>query len=213
MLSPLPGPIIISRDKPTLPPPPPPAPPPLKTIAHRTIVVDAGHGGKDPGAMPKYRGQMREKDINLDIAKKVGSQLSSRGARVVMTRTSDTFLELDDRARVADRYRCDLLVSVHVDSSPKRWISGTGIFIHPQANSESMRIALCIASSFRRNGISCRGINRRNFAVLREHSSPGILIETGYLTNATESQRLNDSAYRNKLAAAIAEGVADHFAR
>jgi len=176
-------------------------------------VVDAGHGGKDPGAMPKFRGQMREKDINLDIAKKVGSQLTSRGARVVMTRSTDTFLELDDRARTADRYRCDLLLSVHVDSSPKRWVSGTGIFIHTQANYQTMRIAQCLASSFRRNGISCRGINRRNFAVLREHNSPGILIESGYLTNSAEAARLNDAAYRTKLAAAIAEGVADHFAR
>ena len=163
--------------------------------------------------MPKFRGQMREKDINIDIAKKVASQLGSRGARVIMTRTSDSTLELDDRARVADRYRCDLLLSIHVDSSPKRWISGTGIFIHTQPSAETMRIAQRIASSFRRNGISCRGIFRSNFHVLREHNSPGVLIESGYLTNSAEAARLNDAAYRTKLAAAIAEGIADHFAR
>ena len=208
----LPNPIINIREAPRASTPPP-APTISKRISDRTIVVDAGHGGKDPGAMPKFRGQMKEKDINLDIATKVAGDLGSRGARVVMTRTRDVFLELDDRAKLADRHRADLFVSIHADSSAKKWISGTGIHIHTHASLETMRIAQCIASSFRRNGISCRGIVRNNFHVLREHNSPGILIEAGYMTNATDAQRLNDAAYRSRLASAIAEGIADHFSR
>lgn len=207
----LPNPIINVREAPRVPAPPPP--PSLKRISDRTIVVDAGHGGKDPGALPKFRGQLREKDINLDIATKVANDLGSRGARVVMTRTSDVFLELDERSRLADRHRADLFLSIHADSSAKKWISGTGIHIHPRANYETMRMAQCIAASFRRNDISCRGIVRNNFHVLREHNSPGILIECGYMTNATDAQRLNDPAYRSRLASAIAEGIADHFSR
>jgi N-acetylmuramoyl-L-alanine amidase len=208
----LPNPVFIPRETPR-PPPPPPPPPPLKSITDRTIVIDAGHGGKDPGAMPKYRGGMQEKDINLSIASQLGDQLKARGARVIMTRGGDSFLELDDRARIADRYNADLFVSIHADSSPKRYISGTGIHIHTQASLTTMRIAQCIAASFRRNGISCRGIFRSNFAVLREHNQPGTLIECGYLTNTQDAQRLNDPAYRSKLASAVAEGVVDHFAR
>lgn len=211
-ICPLPNPIIHVREAPrALPPSPPPAP--AKRISDRTIVVDAGHGGKDPGALPKFRGQMKEKDINLDIAMKAGSGLGSRGARVVMTRTRDVFLELEDRARLADRHHADLFLSIHADSSPKKWISGAGIHIHTHASLETMRVAQCIASSFRRNGISCRGIVRNNFHVLREHNSPGILIEAGYMSNAADAQRLNDAAYRSKLASAIAEGIADHFSR
>lgn len=207
----LPTPVYVIRERPL--PPPPPAPPAPRPITNRTIVVDAGHGGKDPGALPKFRGQLREKDLNLDIASQVGSRLASRGARVVMTRTTDSFLSLEDRAGVADRYRADLFLSIHADSSPKRYISGAGIHIHRQAQMETMRLAQCIATSFRRNGISCRGIFRNNFHVLREHNSPGVLIECGYMSNAADAQRLNDAAYRSRLATAIAEGVADHFAR
>jgi N-acetylmuramoyl-L-alanine amidase len=212
VISSLPTPVYMRRDRPL--PPPPPAPPPTpKSITNKTIIIDPGHGGKDPGALPKFRGQMCEKNINLDIASKAASMLSSRGARVIMTRRNDTFLELDDRSRMADRYHADLFLSVHTDSSPKRYISGTGIHIHPAASLETMRIAQCIAVAFRRNGISCRGIFRSNFHVLREHNSPGILIESGYITNTYDARRLNDSSYRSKLATAIAEGVADHFTR
>jgi len=209
----LPNPIYIPRETPRPAPPPPAPPPPPKSIANRTIVIDPGHGGKDPGALPKYRGQMREKDINLSIASQVSDQLQARGARVILTRGGDRSLELDDRARMADRYRADLFVSIHADSHPKRYISGTGIHIYTRPSLTTMRIAQCMAASFRRNGISCRGIFRSNFHVLREHNRPGLLIECGYLTNAYDAQRLNDSAYRSRLAVAIAEGVADHFAK
>jgi N-acetylmuramoyl-L-alanine amidase len=209
----LPGPVLTGPVVQPPPPPPPPPPTPTKTISNRTIVVDAGHGGKDPGALAKFRGGMREKDINLDIANQVSSELAARGARVIMTRRNDTFLELDDRANFADRYRADLFLSIHVDSSPKRDVAGTGIHIFNQANYETTRIAQCIYAAFRRNGITCRGIVRNNFAVLREHHRPGVLIECGYLTNVTDSQRLNDRSYRSKVADAIADGIADHFSR
>ncbi len=103
----------------------------------------------------------------------------------------------------------DDAVNRFIEKEFARWAKAIGL----AHKLRTMRIAQCIASSFRRNGVSCRGINRRNFAVLREHNSPGILIETGYLTNSAEAARLNDSAYRSKLAAAIAEGIADHFSR
>lgn len=207
----LPGPVYVERQPQRPLPPPPPAP--RKTITNRIIVVDPGHGGRDPGAMAKYRGHMREKDINLDVARHVSSVLASQGGRVILTRNGDTTVDLNARARAADRYRADLFLSIHADSSPKRYISGTGIHIYTRANYETMRMAQCIAASFRRNGIECRGIFRNNFHVLREHKRPGILIECGFLTNASDSERLNDASYRQKLANAIAQGVVDHFAQ
>jgi len=208
----LPNPIYMPRETPP-PPPPPCATRPAEIDSQPNHRHRSGAWRKDPGALPKYRGGKREKDINLSIASQLGSQLQARGARVIMTRSNDRFLELDDRAGIADRYRADLFVSIHADSSPKRYISGTGIHIHNQASLTTMRIAQCIAASFRRNGISCRGTWRSNFHVLREHNRPGILIESGYLTNTYDAQRLNDPTYRSRLAAAIAEGIVDHFAR
>jgi N-acetylmuramoyl-L-alanine amidase len=207
VLNPLPPPIVLNPAR----PPPVPRPVLCKTLRDTTIVVDPGHGGRDPGAMPKYRGQLREKDINLSIASQVEETLRSRGARVIMTRTSDIFLELEDRARIADRYRADLFVSIHADSAPKRFMSGAGVHIYTKADRETQTIAQCIVSALRRSGIHCRGVFRSNFHVLREHERPGVLIEAGFLTNSADAERLNSAGYRARLATAIAEGITDHF--
>jgi N-acetylmuramoyl-L-alanine amidase len=213
VLETLPPPIYGARPQPLPPPPPPPRVVAQKSLRDTTIVVDPGHGGKDPGTLGRGRSALPEKAIDLDIATQVAGILQSRGARVIMTRNRDYFVELDDRAAIADRYHADLLVSIHADSSPKRYMSGTGIHIHTQANRESQNIAHCIVSSFRRSGISCRGIFRNNFAVLREHNSPGVLIESGFLSNSSDADRLNSAGYRTKLAGAIADGLTDHFGR
>ena len=214
VISPLPPPIVHTPPPPVAPPPPPPPTPWTgPKIRGAVIVIDPGHGGKDPGALPKYRGQMAEEAIVLDISNRVGRLLGERGARVIMTRTSDRFLELQDRADIAERNRADLFVSIHADSAERKSASGAGVHIYTQASSQSQKAALRMVSAFNRAGIECRGVFRNNYHVLREHSRPAMLIECGFLTNPGDARNLNSAGYRAKIADAIADGIASYFAQ
>jgi N-acetylmuramoyl-L-alanine amidase len=208
-----------------LPPPPvfvsPPSPSPSvsaepdvaepKSIQGRTIVIDAGHGGKDPGALG--RGGLTEKQIVLSIALEVARLLEIRGAEVVATRASDQFISLDERASMAERSRADLFVSIHADAARNKNASGVGAFIYTSAHKKSQLAAHRIIRAVERAGLESRGIRRRNFHVLREHSRPAVLIECGFLTNAGDRRRLNNESYRKKLAAVLVQGIVDHLGR
>ncbi len=214
VLEPLPGPYVHAY--PAAPPresPQPPPTPATRTIRGATVVIDPGHGGKDPGAWPRNLSTLPEKTIVLDISSKLARMLSDRGGRTISTRTTDAFIELEARAAAADRHRADLFVSVHADSAPRASASGAGVHIYTQASLESQRAAQAIVAAFRRAGIETRGIYRNNFNVLREHSRPAVLIECGFLTNRGDAQALNDASYRTRLASAIADGVTDYLAR
>ncbi|UCD30317.1 MAG: N-acetylmuramoyl-L-alanine amidase [Planctomycetota bacterium] len=204
-------PMVSSPKAPVTPAQPPKVP--SRSVSGTVIVVDAGHGGKDPGAGERTKSRLPEKTINLDIARKVGRMLSDRGARVVYTRTSDVFIELADRAALAERNRADLFVSIHADSHHNPDISGTKVFIYERASMQSRRAGLCMVDAFKEAGIACRGLNSDNFHVLREHSRPAVLIECGYLTNGRDAGMLNTSSYRSRIAGTIVEGIVDYFSR
>ena len=190
---------------------PPPPRPTTRTMAGVKIVVDAGHGGKDPGAQGVSR--LPEKTIVLAIANELAQRLTARGAKVTRTRSSDQFIELDDRAAIADRTRTDLFLSIHANSASRRSAAGVVLYIARGALGDSQRAALSLNQTLRGAGIACRGVQRAGFRVLVGHSRPAILIETGFLTNPGEARKLNDPAYRARLADAIADGVAAHFRR
>lgn len=214
VLDPLPSPAVttpyIAQGSP-LPPPAPPPPP--QTIAGKRVVIDPGHGGKDPGAWKGTRSKLPEKTIVLDIGNRVATTLRQRGAQVTITRSSDRFIELEDRASIAERARADLFVSIHADSARNRAASGTEIHIYEKASSQSRQAALAMVAALKRAGIECRGIQRSNFHVLREHSRPAMLVESGFLTNVGDAQRLNSASYRARLAEAITDGIADYLCR
>jgi len=194
------------------PPPPAPAPPPRRTVlAGTTIIVDAGHGGHDPGAQGVSR--LPEKAITLAITTRLVRLLESAGARVVTTRSRDVFIELDDRAAMADRVRTDLFVSIHADSAARAAASGATVYIARNASGTSERAGEAVAAALRRAGIECRGIHRAGFRVLVGHSRPAMLVECGFLTNSRDAALLNTAAYQDRLAAAIADGIAAHFSR
>ena len=218
-LGPPPSPILSTRaPQPVapLPPPievpPPPSPPPtVRTLSGATIVVDAGHGGRDSGALGVAR--TPEKTINLNIAREIARQLEARGANVVMTRGGDQFIELDGRAAMAERTRADLFVSIHSDSSRRSAVTGSTIYISRGAAAASRRAANSIAAALQRAGIECRGVHSAGFRVLVGHSRPAVLVECGFLSNRAEAQRLASSAYQDRVATAITEGIVDHFTR
>jgi len=177
-------------------------------------MLDPGHGGKDSGTWPRGSSAYPEKALVLDIAKQVGQNLSARGARVIMTRSTDVFPSLEQRAILADRSGADLFVSVHANSAPRnRAASGVEAHIYTQPTAASTRAAQCIVAALNRAGIETRGIKRSNLHVLREHSRPAVLMECGFLTNSHDAALLNNGSYRAKLAAAIAEGIASYLTR
>jgi N-acetylmuramoyl-L-alanine amidase len=218
VVTPLPDALVLQREPSVVGPSPGPTlPPPPSGRTYRLdgkkIVVDAGHGGRDPGALAKFPGQSNEKTINLDISRRLAAELQARGASVIMTRTSDTFPSLEQRADVAERHKADLFVSVHANSIGRSSIYGAEFLIYRHASRTSLTTALVLNRVFRRNGIDTRGVHRRNLKVLREHSRPGVLIECGFLTNRTEAKKLNTVGYRQKLAEVIAEGIAEAIGR
>jgi N-acetylmuramoyl-L-alanine amidase len=219
-LPPPPAPVLSTRPPTVVAPLPKPEPPsPPAAAAPRTghslrgarVVVDAGHGGHDPGA--RGRSSLPEKTITLDIAQHLASRLRDQGAAVTMTRNSDRFIELDERAAIADRTHADFFVAIHADSSRKSGVQGMTIYMARNASADSRRAAKTIAAALERAGLEVRGVNTAGYRVLVGHSRPGVLIECGFLTNQSEAQRLNDSSYRARVADAIADGIADHLSR
>ena len=176
-------------------------------LSGRTIVVDPGHGGRDPGAGEVGFSPVPEKTIVLQIARDVERLLKAEGANVVMTRRDDRFVELLERAAIAERTRADLLVSIHADSHHDSSISGPTIYIAKGASARSRRAAYGVRAAFRDAGIQIRGIRSAEFKVLMEHNRPSILVESGYLTNGHEARSLNSNWYRRKIATCIVNGI------
>lgn len=170
-----------------------------------TIVIDPGHGGKDPGAT-SYTGNY-EKAVNLSIARKVASHLENRGARVIMTRNSDTYIELNERAEIANRAGADLFVSIHADSHKSRSQNGYTIYVARSASWSSKKIGVAIDQAMGQTGLSSVGMRNSDFRVLVRTTCPAVLIECGYLTNPSEAALLDDSDFQDRIARAITDGI------
>ena len=142
------------------------------------VFIDAGHGDTDPGAVGNG---LKEKNIVLNIATKLGALLNGREISIKYSRTNDTYLSLEDRARLANAWGADLFVSIHANSATSS-VRGTECYTHPTANTAtktlSANISRSIASKF---GIPNRGHKEANFAVLRLSNMPAILVETAFI--------------------------------
>lgn len=198
-----------------LPPPPavpvvtPPLAPPPPQWVGGLVIVDPGHGGKDPGAISVHG--HREKDIVLDAAKVVTDSLARGGLHVRMTREDDRFIELEQRSALANRLRANLFVSIHADSAPNRAATGFTVYVARQPSADSKAAADAIARRLQAAGVSSRGRQEANYRVLVGTTCPAVLVELGYLSNAYEATRLADPAYRQKLAEAVANGIVDYL--
>jgi len=187
---------------------PPMAARPRPRAGAAVVIVDPGHGGKDPGTLI---GGATEKYIDLQVAAKVAALLQQRGVTVVMTRQQDRFIELEERAEVANRRDTDLFVSIHSDSAPDRGISGFTLYVAREASGESRRAAQSIATSMARTGSDSRGIREADDKVLVLTNCPAVLIDVGYLSNPLDGRRLQDNAFQIRLAQAIAAGILSYL--
>lgn len=174
----------------------------------KTVVIDAGHGGKDSGA--HVRGLM-EKHLALDISKRLRAALTP-GFKVVQLRSDDRFIELDERVRLASRYGDAVLVSIHLNYG-RRSTSGPETFYwRTDSYSLARRVQLQLSAVIP-NESGNAGLVRRRLRLTRNPTIPCILVECGYLTNAREASLLASAGYRERLAEAIARAIRDQAAR
>ena len=193
----------------------------------RTIAIAAGHGGKDPGNMVK---QEEEKKYTLLLAKALKQEFTSRGFKVVMTRETDKFVDLEPQAVIARRAKADLFITVHYNAvddpdpkgietfalTPAGAISTNGGTPNQRSDgnrqdSYNMLLAYQVHKSMlKETDFEDRGIRRAGFMVLRHLNMPGILIEGGFMSNPSDARKIYSAAQRQVMARAIAEGVVQY---
>src|SRR5437660_3730275 len=171
-----------------------------------TVVVDAGHGGKDNGAYRKFGGA--EKIANLDVAKRLSRKLRESDLKIVMTRSTDVFIPLDQRVAIENAQKNCVFVSIHFNDSRRRGIHGFETYYH---SANSFDLAHRIQSKLMTIPHSAnRGVHTANFRVLRLAKYPAVLVECGFLSNRLEGGEARDAEYRETLADRIAEAVVEH---
>lgn len=185
----------------------------------KTIYLDAGHGGKDPGAIYD---NVYEKDINLDIVKKLQFELEKLGAVVLLTRDDDYDLasidakkrkqsDLSKRADLINESKCDMYISVHLNAySSTKW-SGLQIF-YDDINPNNKVLAEVMNETLKSNLKNVREIKRENgYFMYHKINVTGILIESGFITNSNDRYKLKDINYQAILARNIVLGVVNYF--
>lgn len=177
------------------------------------IVIDPGHGGWDPGAVV---GQTQEKAIVLEIGLALKQLLEEQGATVVLTRDEDEHYsknvreDLIQRVALVEKHKANVFVSIHANKdSCNCW--GAQTFYQRSGMPAGKQLALAIQARLRSMTPTTRGVLPADYFVLRTSPVPSAIIETGFLTNAKEHQRLKDPTYQRTLAQAVALGLADYF--
>lgn len=174
----------------------------------KLVVLDAGHGAKDSGAVGvtgKY-----EKNFNLAIILKTAELLKKEdNIDVVLTRSDDTFLELKERAAMANNLNADIFISVHANSSASSSASGTETYYQREASKALANVMHKYL--VKATGLSDRGVRYGNFHVIRETKMPAVLLEVGYLSNKKDEALLFTDALQNKVAASIVSGIKEYL--
>lgn len=179
---------------------------PSSKIPSKRIIIDAGHGGTDYGAI---RGSINEKDITLDVAKKIQKEFTKLGHKVIMTRSTDEFISLQERVEISAKNKGDVFVSIHVNSSVKPEIEGIETHYYHQ---ESMGLAQAVHEALISNLKPFdRGLFKSKFYVINHTEIPAILCEIGFISNAEEQKLLITEKRKQETAKAIVEGVLNYF--
>ena len=196
----------------------------------KTIFLDPGHGGRDSGA---YYYNVAEKDLNMQVYRKLRKKLEELGYKVLTSRDSDIDVDfITERSRMVNKTNSDIFISIHFNATGSAYSKSSGIQTysysdepdypskinqywhnHPDRMSESKRLATSIHSSLlAETGAKDAGLLERSFAVLRETSKPAVLLELGYMDNFAENQQIQDSHYQDKLVAGIVKGIQKYYA-
>lgn len=200
----------------------PPSEPQKPTVnsGEPLIVIDPGHGGSDPGAIGYKDGKedARESVIALDISKKLDANLKAAGIKTVMTRTTDEFIGLGERAEFANERNATLFVCVHINSATVATAHGSSVYYYTSENDSKTKESYGITSKelaqtiqnelLKSAGRYDRKIqNGSNLAVLRRTVMPAVLVECAFISNEEERELMKTDAFRQKLADGISQGV------
>jgi N-acetylmuramoyl-L-alanine amidase len=169
-----------------------------------TVILDAGHGGYDAGAV---NGNRYEKDDNLRITLAVGNILKSKGVNVVYTRTGDNYLSLAERAAISNNSNADMFVSFHRNSAVNPEANGFENYTAPNASARSKQFAKTVYDDVVETGVfpTNRGVKEANYYVLRNTKAPAMLLELGFISNNEDNERF-DSGF-DSLANSISDGI------
>lgn len=172
------------------------------------ILIDPGHGGEDEGA--KGSNGSLEKNISLEIAKKVAGNLSQyEDLEIILTRTEDTYVSLEERTKMANSQDVDMVVSIHQNSENKG-SSASGIETYYQSNNldgseklaKTIQDTICLYLDTKD-----RGIYPSKLEILRDTDMASVLIKAGFISNKEEEKKLNDEGYQSQIAEGIAQGI------
>lgn len=172
------------------------------------VFIDAGHGGTDPGALGYG---YRESDLNLQVAKKVESKLKSKGIDVKMSRSSDIFYSLSERAEMANDYGADAFVSIHQNSAEAKSANGIETYYNRKKEEDRPLSNDIQKQVISQTGANNRGVKNAEFTVLVKSKMISALVECGFITNELEVKKLSDSSYQDKLATGIANGIEEYL--
>ena len=196
----------------------------------KTIFLDPGHGGRDSGA---YYYNVAEKDLNMQVYRKLRKKLEELGYKVLTSRDSDIDVDfITERSRMVNKTNSDIFISIHFNATGSAYSKSSGIQTysysdepdypskinqywhnHPNRMSESKRLATSIHSSLlAETGAKDAGLLESSFAVLRETAKPAVLLELGYMDNFAENQQIQDGHYQDKLVAGIVKGIQKYYA-
>lgn len=195
-----------------------------------TIFLDPGHGGRDSGA---FYYNVAEKDLNMQIYRKLRAKLEELGYKVLTSRDSDIDVDfVTERSRMVNKTNSDIFISIHFNATGSAYSKASGIQTysyrdepdypskinqywhnHSDRMSESKRLAAAIHSSLlAETGAKDAGLLESSYAVLRETAKPAVLLELGYMDNFSENQQIRDSHYQDKLVAGIVKGIQKYYA-
>lgn len=170
----------------------------------KTVIIDAGHGGKDCGATSRTTGQ-REKDLTLDTAKRIRAELGG-SFRTILMRDDDTFVDLDDRVARANCHGDAILVSMHYNSGASGLRGPETYYWRVDSHGLAVRLQRAMSEASPAESGN-RGLVRRRLRLTRNPEIPCVLMEGGYLSNPAEARLISTPAYRQRLAAAIAGAI------
>ncbi len=177
---------------------------------YRRVIIDAGHGGDDPGTNGSG---YEEKEITLAVALKVEALLLDDDFEVIMSRTDDTYIALTDRAALTEEYDAPVFVSIHCNAAENiPTANGIETYAAPD-DTDDAELAGCLQKQLiAATAAKDRGVKTSKLVVLTHNPAPAALVEIGFMTNADECAKITDEAYQDTLAAAIAAGINDYFA-
>jgi N-acetylmuramoyl-L-alanine amidase len=178
------------------------------------VVIDPGHGGRDSG--DDGLNDLRESDVVLPISLQVATILNKQGVTTKLTRSNDTFVGLDERVEIAKQAKASMFVSIHANAVDNNLDTHGLETYHYDDISKPLATAVhgnILKEISATKPLVDRKVRKGRFLVLRKSAIPAIIVETGYITNATESTWLADQEYRDRMATAIANGILKYLGK